>query len=101
MLRAYHCNSVFDPEQPVFSGHSINARLLRAGASRVEVSTLRETHFTYIAHLLAVLCSSPGMQLLLHGASMERGKDLPAMLNDLSHLIHGSGGAATLQKEAS
>ena len=101
MLRAYHCNSVFDPEQPVFSGHSINARLLRAGARRVEGSTLRETHFTYIAHLLAVLCSSPGMQLLLHGASMERGKDLPAMLNDLSHLIHGSGGAATLQKEAS
>jgi hypothetical protein len=90
MLRTYHCNSIFHSDRPTFSGHSINARLLRAGAGRVEGSTLPETHLTYIAHLRDVLCSSAGMYQVLLAKCMEQGRDLRAILEGLDSAVRGA-----------
>jgi hypothetical protein len=87
LLRIYHCNSVYDIDRSQLPRESITARLLRAGANRVEGSTLPEYHLTFIAHLLRLLCSPSGLRSILFAQSFEHGKDVHRLLKRLESLV--------------
>lgn len=78
LMRVFHCHSL-GPADISGSHTPIVARLLDAGARRVEGNIMEESYLDHLCSLLGLLCQAEGLELILMGKCLEKSTDFNAI----------------------
>ena len=82
LMRVFHCFGAFDPYTPSVepaAHESIVAKLLSAGAARVEGGMTKETYLDFLHSLAMVFVSSAGLGFILRYKALEAGRSWDAI----------------------
>jgi len=83
LMRVYHCNSLFDPANPMAIHDSIAGVLLRAGAARAEGSAFVENFPAFLRAVVGFVAEHPSLRLVLEQQLACEGSDLSQLLSQI------------------